>query len=246
MPAPSSPSPSGVVTENLVVEGLEIEETRWKADGANWRLVLSWLAPPGLSVDHYRVTRDGVTVGVALQTTTFRDDDVEPGMRYRYSVTALDADGASTRAAVASIRTNEPSLAEARLEGSFAMRLTARWSKGIKDPVRGGAIAFSFDPSCRHGACSVRWTVRNTRAEGTLRRSRGVYSAKLRTPLFVRNCFGRPTDESLDVHLRVKAAAPIRRAWRVTKIEGSIHEVSSSPGCKTASIDWNVRGTLQN
>ncbi|HEX7246880.1 MAG TPA: hypothetical protein VF351_02135, partial [Actinomycetota bacterium] len=65
------------------------------------------------------------------------------------------------------------------------------------------------------------------------------------TPFFVRNCFGRLTDEVLDVRLRVKAAAPVRRSWRVTKIEGSIMEVSKHPGCVTATILWSVRGTLQ-
>ena len=88
--------------------------------------------------------------------------------------------------------------------------------------------------------------MRKARTDGTLRRADAVYAAKLRTPLFVRNCFGAVVDETLDVRLRVTAAAPLRGRWRATKIEGTIEEVSSYGGCVTATIDWNVRGALQS
>lgn len=244
--APTSPAATEAPAESFKIEGLEIEEPRWKADGDNWRLVLSWLAPTGLTVDHYEVRRDGVTIDDDVRTIIFRDGDVEPGTRYRYSVAALDAAGQVTRPAVGSIKTGEPSVAEARLEGSFVVRMDVERASGTKNPVRGGAISFSFEPVCRSGACSVRWTVRKSRAEGILRRDGAAYTAALRTPFFVRNCFGRLTEEKLDVRLRVRAAAPLRHVWRATKIEGSIVEISSHPRCVTASIDWDVRGALQN
>jgi hypothetical protein len=244
--APSSAAPTGPSIESLTIEGLEIDEPRWTADGSRWRLTLTWTAPEGVEVDHYEVRRNGVTVDDAVRSTTFPDPEVKPGARYRYSVIGLDADGEATRAAVARIKTDEPSLAEARLQGTFVVRMRVVRASGTKDPVRGGAIFFSFDPSCAKGACSVRWTVRRSRAQGALQRDEASYTATLRTPFFVRNCFGRLTDETLNVRLRVRAAAPIKRTWRVTKIEGSIEEVSSHPGCKTASIDWDVHGTLQS
>jgi len=243
---PISPTPTGAPTESLSIDGLKIDQPRWKADEASWKLTLSWQAPVGLAVDHYEVVRDGVTLDDAIGSTSFRDTDVVPGGRYRYSVMAVDADGEVTSPAVASIRAGEPPLAEARLEGSFVVRMTVTRASGTKKPVRGGAIFFSFDPQCGRGACSVRWTVRDSRAQGTLRRDGAGYAATLRTPFFVRNCKGRLTDEKLDVALRVRAAAPLRRAWRATKIEGSIDEVSSHRGCLTASIDWDVHGALQS
>ena len=244
--APTSPVATGAPTENLTIEGLEIDEPRWKANGANWRLVLSWQAPAGLAVDHYEVRRDGVTVAGEVGSTKFRDDDVEPGARYRYSVAGFDALGQATLPAVDSIDTRGPAVAEARLEGRFVVRMVVERATGTRNPVRGGAIFYSFDPACGEGACSVRWAVRKSRAEGTLRRDGAEYTATLRTPFFVRNCFGRLTEEKVDVRLRVTGAAALGHAWRATKIEGSIVEVSSHPGCVTASIDWDVRGALQN
>ncbi len=244
--APSSPVSTTVPIQSLAIEDLEIKEPDWRADGSNWRLILSWLAPDGLVLDHYEVARDGVTIDDAVESATFRDNGVEPGARYRYSVIGLDAAGHATQAVVGSIKTDEPSLAEARLEGSFAVRMTVERASGTKNPVRGGAIFFSFDPTCSRGACSVRWKVRNSRTSGVLDRADAAYTAKLRTPFFVRNCFGRLADEALDVRLRVSAAAPLRDRWRATKIEGSIEEVSSHRRCVTASIDWDVHGALQN
>jgi hypothetical protein len=242
---PSSPSLSPVSTATVTIEGLEFDEPRWKADGSNWRLVLSWQAPAGVTVDHYEIRRDGVTIADDVVSVSFRDTGVEPGARYRYSVTGLDADGRATQPAMDSIRTDEPPVGDARLEGSFVVRMEVERATGTRDPVRGGAIYFRFEPRCGSGACSARWTVRRSRAEGTLRRSGASYSAGLRTPFFVRNCFGRLTDEALDVRLGVEAAAPVRGSWRATKIEGTITEVSKHPGCVTASIVWAVRGTLQ-
>jgi hypothetical protein len=78
-----------------------------------------------------------------------------------------------------------------------------------------------------------------------LPRDGGTYAASVSTPLFITNCFGTVIDESINVDLRVTAAAPVHGAWRATRIEGTVHERSSSTGCMSASIDWNVRGAVQ-
>ena len=225
---------------------LEIAEPEWKANGANWVLELSWQAIDEAPIDHYEVARNGVTVDDAVAGSTFRDLDVEPGARYRYEIVGIGADGTPTRPATASIKTDEPPLSDARLEGTFVVRMVVERASGTRNPVRGGAIFYGFDPLCRSGACSVRWTVRKARTDGTLRRTDAVYAARLRTPLFVRNCFGAVVDEALDVRLRVTAAAPLRGRWHATRIEGTVEEVSSYAGCMTATIDWNVRGALQS
>jgi len=243
-PAPASAS-SSISIESLEVDGLAIDEPDWKADGANWHLQLSWVAPDEVAIDHYEIRRDGVTVDAEVDGTTFRDEQVEPGARYRYEVVGVGIEGGRTRSVRASIKTDEPRTSDARLAGSFAVRMVVRRASGTDDPVRGGGIFFGFDPRCRSGPCPVRWTVRNAKTEGTLDRDDGVYSGNLRTPLFVRNCFGAVIDEAIDVRLRVKAAAPLRGEWRATKIEGTIDEVSSFGGCMTATIHWNVRGSLQ-
>ena len=226
--------------------GLTIEEPDWKATGANWILGVSWQALEAPTIDHYEVARDGVTVDDAVVGTIFRDREVQPGVRYRYEVVGVAADGTQTRPATASIKTDEPPLSDARLDGTFVVRMVVDRATGTRNPVRGGAIFFGFDPVCDNGACAVRWSVRKARTDGMLGRTDAVYSATLRTPLFVRNCFGDVVDEVLDVRLRVTAAAPLRGRWRATRIEGTIEEVSSYGGCITATIDWNVRGALQS
>jgi hypothetical protein len=225
--------------------GLTIDEPNWKPTGANWALDVSWDALDEQTIDHYAVARDGVTVDDVVTGTVFRDREVEPGIRYRYEVVGVAADGTQTRPATVSIKTDEPTLSEARLEGTFIVRMVVERATGTRKPVRGGAIFFRFDPTCDSGACAVRWSVRKARTDGTLRRTDAVYAATLRTPLFVRNCFGTVVDESLDVRMRVTAAAASRGRWRATRIEGTIEEVSSYGGCVTATIDWKVRGALQ-
>jgi hypothetical protein len=228
------------------ITGFSIDEPAWGADSTSWQLTLTWEAPEGAEVDHYEVRRNGVTVDRDVETSVFLDDEVEPGARYRYQVVGIASGGGLVAAATTSIRTAEPALSEARLEGRFVVRMLVERATGTGDPVRGGAIGFSFEPRCSTGPCSVRWDVQQARAEGTLRRRGAEYGARLRTPLFIRNCFDAVVDEALDVRLRVVRAAPLDDQWRATKIAGSIEEVSSYRGCVTASIDWDVRGSLQN
>jgi hypothetical protein len=245
-PSPAaSARPPAIPTEQVEIEGLTIDEPGWKASGADWRLRVTWAEPADVAIDHYEVRRDGVTVDEEVEETTFVDDDVEPEARYRYEVVGVDVDGVETLGAAMSIRTEEPKVSDARLEGTFSVRMVVERASGTGDPVRGGAIFFTFDPRCRSGACDVRWNVRSARTEGTLRRTDGVYEATLRTPLFVRNCFGEVVEEVLDMHLRVSKAAPLEGRWRATKFVGAIDEISSYGGCMTATIDWSVRGLLQ-
>ena len=234
------------VTRSATIEAITIDEPAWQPDGDDWELVLTWTAPDGITIDHYEVRRNGVTIDRDVTTATFSDVDVEPGARYRYAVVGVDADGVATGEATTSIRTDEPKLALARLEGSFVVRMVVDRASGTTDPVRGGDISFTFDPACRSGPCPVGWSVRRARTDGTLRRDDAVYTAKLRTPLFIRNCHGDVVDEALVVRLRVSRAAALDGEWRATKIEGSIREISSYGGCLTATIDWNVHGSLQN
>ena len=175
-PSPAAAASSQVTpTEQVEIDGIVIDEPDWKASGANWRLRVSWEEPDDVAVDHYELRRDGVTVDREIEATTFLDDDVEPGARYRYQVVGVDLDGVETHAATASITTDRPRLSEARLQGTFTVRMVVERASGTNDPVRGGAIYFTFDPRCRSGACDVRWTVRGARTRGTLLRADAVY-----------------------------------------------------------------------
>lgn len=244
---PAASSPGGAPSiDQIVIGDVEVVEPTWKPDGSNWRVVVRWTSEGTVAVDHYVVRRNGITVDGDVEATTFRDEDAEPGARYRYEITAVDAGGAISDPASIRLRTEEPPLADARLQGRFLVRMTVEGSNGTRRPVRGGAIVHAFVPACRAGPCAVAWSVRGARTEGRLGRDGAVYAADLRTPLFIRNCFGDVVDESLAVRLRVVRAAPLGHAWRATAVEGTIGEVSSYGGCLTATVDWQVRGSLQN
>jgi hypothetical protein len=245
-PEPSAAtSPSPTTAGRPSVGNLAIEEPPWNATGSNWELRLSWDAPDGFDVDHYVVARDGIEVDDQVAGGRWTDHDVEPGARFSYRVTAMASDGTASRPAKGSIKTEAPSLDDARLEGSFFMTMHVDQATGTRDPVSGGAVVFRFDPTCRNGPCSVRWTVRDRQTDALLPREGGAYAASVSTPLFITNCFGAVIDESVNADLRVTAAAPVHDAWRATRIEGTVRERSSSSGCVSASIDWNVRGVLQ-
>lgn len=238
-----APSPSPV--ERPVVQNLAIAEPDWKADGSNWALELTWDAPEGFEVDHYVVTRDGVEAGDDVTATRWNDRDAEPGARVAYTVTAFDPDGRRSKPAKASIKAGAPAVDDARLDGSFFMRMRVDKATGTRDPVSGGAVIFRFDPACAKGPCAVRWTVRDRQTDAMLPRKGARYAATVSTPLFITSCFGSVIDESVGVDLRVTAAAPVHGSWRATKIEGTVHERSTASGCMSASIDWNVRGVVQ-
>ena len=245
-PQPSAAtSPSPTTAGRPSVDNLAIEEPTWNAAGSNWELRLSWDAPEGFDVDHYVVARNGIEVDDRVAGGRWTDRDVEPGARFSYRVTAMATDGTASRPAKGSIKTGTPSMDDARFEGSFLMAMHVDEATGTRDPVSGGAVIFRFDPTCGKGPCSVRWTVRDRETDAVLPRDGGTYAASVSTPLFIKNCFGTVIDESVNVHLRVTAAAPVHGAWRATRIEGTVHERSSSSGCMSASIDWNVRGALQ-
>ena len=242
---PSAGTPPPAV-DRATVSDVEIAEPRWQPDGSNWALNLSWSAPAGVTLDHFVVMRNGESVIDGVPGDSWIDEDVEPGVRYRYAVFGVAADGATTRPGLATIRTGTPAVADARLEGTFEMLMHVDSATGTEAPVSGGGTFFRFEPRCSNGPCDVRWTVRSRTTDAMLPRSGGSYGGRVRTPFLVRNCFGTAIDEKVVVRFRVVAASPSDGRWRATRIDGTIDETSSWSGCRTASIDWNVRGFVKS
>ncbi len=154
-PSPSSSSGATLV-ESAAIERLEISEPEWRPDGGNWGLALTWTAP-AVTVDHYVVRRNGITIDDDVDGTRFLDEAAEPGARYRYEVRGVDAAGASTPTTAGRIETAAPARTRARLDGRFLVRMVVGRSTGTRNPVRGGAILYTFAPVCRSGPCSVGW-----------------------------------------------------------------------------------------
>jgi hypothetical protein len=227
------------------VQGFEIIEPVWGADGSTWFLDLSWEAPVSSSVDRYVVSRDGVVVQDELALPSWRDSEVRPATRYEYEVVAISTTGAEGAPASRSIVTGAPPVAQARLQGPFVVAMQARNSRGIDDPVADGDLVFRFVPRCATGPCSVAWTVANHPTRAILARRGSAYGRRTRTPFLIRNCFGRATHETVVVRMRVRQGAVINGLWRARSISGLIRESSRSPECRTASIRWSFRGRIK-
>lgn len=228
------------------IDRLVITQPNWRPGGSNWALELTWVATGATPFDHYEAWRDGEAMDESIESAAWTDRNVQPGTRYRYAVVGVTVDGSRTRPERSAIVTDTPPVADARLEGSFVMVMRAEASEGVDDPVNGGKVVFRFDPVCRRGACSTRWTVRDRATDVTLTREGAIYAGRDHTPLLIHNCFGDETDERVRARFRVVDAASRRGRWRAVEIDGSIAERSAWRGCMVASIRWTVHGVSRH
>jgi hypothetical protein len=222
------------------------QPSRWRDDPKTWSVKLSWNAPSGFEVDHYRVDRDGRTESSAVSGTTFTDHDAEPGTTYHYSVVAFDASGAQTKPGVTTVKTGIPPVADTRLEGPFVMKLHITSQSGLQGGAHGGGIIFLFDPSCGSGACNVVWSLRGSSGSGTLVRKGASYAGTVHAPFYVHSCHGGAISETLVFHLRIRAGEAFHGQWRAGKIDGTLDESAPAFGCVTAHLTYRLIGFAQH
>jgi Fibronectin type III domain len=217
----------------------------WRSSADSWAITLTWQAPPEVSIDHYELSRDDAPLDTDVRETTYRDTDVNPGTTYRYSVVGVSADGVPTGPAVAKVRANAPALGDARLEGSFLVKMEVASSSGLTAEPSGGSLMFVYDPLCGADACNTKWRVRAHDPTATLARHGSRYRGKAHGALLLRGCTGGTIDETIEIQTRILAAGPVRDTWRATRIEGSLRESGKAPGCTAASITWTFEGVIQ-
>ncbi len=228
------------------IPALDVAQPRvWGASASSWAITLSWQAPPDVSVDHYEVRRDDAPLADDLSDPTYRDTDVEPGATYTYSVIGLSADDVPTRPAVATVKAHAPAPSDARLEGSFLVKMEVASSSGLTAEPSGGSLMFVYDPGCGTGTCSTKWRARSHAPSALLARHGGRYRGKAHGSLLLRGCTGGSINETIDVQTRVLDAGPVRGTWRATRVRGSLHETGKAPGCTAASITWTFEGVIQ-
>ena len=244
--ASPSTSASTSATSSVQLRGLAADQpSRWPADPHGWRVTLSWDAPEGITIDHYEVDRDGRTIGKDVSGTRFTDDGAEPASTYRYEVRGVDADGATTAPDSVDVTTGSPSTADARLDGSFVMKLHITSQSGLQSGAHGGGIVFVFQPRCHAGPCDVVWSRRGSSGSGILRRNGASYGGTARAPFLVHSCHGGVIDETLVFHLRVSDGEAFHREWRASRIDGTLDETASSSGCLTARLAYRLVGFAQ-
>jgi hypothetical protein len=252
-----SPSASGVATASVVAASpspspavaptsLHADQPRvWRADPRAWTVVLTWRPPAGFEADHYEIERNGRTLRTDLPGTRLVDQEVIPETEYRYGVTAVDVQGTRTAAATVTVETSAPRVADARLDGRFAMRMHITDQGGLQGGASGGGMLFRYEPVCENGPCDVVWSRVGSPGSGRLDRDDASYDGTVRAPFVIGSCRGGSVTETLVFGTRVVEASAVRGQWRATKITGTLEESASSSGCVTATIDWNFTGFVQ-
>jgi hypothetical protein len=180
-----------------------------------------------------------------LPGTRLVDQDVLPETPYHYEVTAVDAGGVRTDTASVTVDTNAPPVADARLEGRFAMKMHITGQGGLQGGASGFAMLFLYDPACAKGACDVTWSRKDRPGSGRIPLAGGAYHGTVHSAFQIRSCHGGTLTETLAFTTKVVEASVIHGQWRATKIEGTLHESAPASGCVTATIDWKFTGFIQ-
>jgi hypothetical protein len=107
-------------------------------------------------VDHYVVRRNGRSIG-SISTPSFRDDDVLPGVAYRYLVVAVSASGYEAAPVRVTVKTSNASQGDAAIGGTYSFQMHATSQFGYKKGNWKGTywIDVEFDPFCDAGCSSA-------------------------------------------------------------------------------------------
>lgn len=240
---PATVQPIPARTAAVELAELEASVQRWTGDPRTWTVELTWIVS-GNEVDHYTMTRNGKKLDQQVEGTSFVDSDVVPKAVYHYEVVAVDPDGNASRPGTATVRTSALDKADARMEGRWVLTL-----KILSSTIGagGGIIVVTFDPRCNRGPCDVRWAFARTENEGTAARRGRSYMGVGRGSFLTRDCHGDPVSSTVTVDFRITKALTIGRAWRATKIAGTVDEdVPAVSNCLSAHTRWTFTGEVQS
>jgi hypothetical protein len=219
--------------------------TDLRAEPTAFAVRLNWTAPAeGPEIERYALYRDGAWLTfLSGSETEYSDDGVLPGKEYSYAIEARAGKTASGRTSV-SVETPVPSLRAARLEGFFNVRTRITSQSGYGD-YDAPTFGWSFTPSCREGACDVRWRDLHTkRIHGKLARHGARYRGSY-TGDFYMECSGAQATTSLEIDLKVVKARVVDDEWRATRVVGTIDQSEAAQlGCRSSEARLAVRARL--
>jgi hypothetical protein len=207
-------------------------------------VVLVWRPPRSGAVTNYRISRDGLALGVTRPPATrYVDEGAAPGATLTYEVVVVTDGLPASEPAVVRIRTPLPPLKDARLVGVFNVKLRRTSTYGISDVPEKSSAGWRFRPECSTGPCDVRWTENfadlpaleltrdGARYEGSATGKPGV------------TCGGTESTGSYSLVVRVVAAELIAGVWQATKIEGTwSYSVPAQLGCRSGGTTWEGVG----
>lgn len=205
--------------------------------------MLTWELPAE-EVERFELFRDGASLATQSgSATSYTDEDVVPGQAYDYQIASASDDLVTARVN-ANTTTAVPPLRAARLDGTF--NITTRFTSkvGYGDYARPN-FGWRFELRCPEGPCNVAWRgIHNRRVRGRLERRGARYSGTYIGP-FTIACEGNPSTSTVDLTLKVVAAAAIDGEWLATRVRGTIEQTETAQfGCRSAEATMTVRGRL--
>jgi len=226
---PATPSDLGARAEPLAVE------LRWSADTT---------AGP---IEGFTIYRNGTEIGTVagLASGRFVDDDALPLVRYVYSVAAFGQDAIASEPAEVRVRTPAAPLSDARLEGTFDVKLREVSTFGYTTSGGDTTGGWTFTPRCGRGSCDVKvaQVFRGSRSV-TMERRSARYRARGSGQLGVR-CGGTPSTSTFTIDVEVTKAKTVDGAWHAVAIAGTFtHREAAQLGCVAGGAELELAGRL--
>lgn len=194
-----------------------------------------WAAPADAPApDEYVILRDGSNIGsVSGTTTSYKDTALSPMTAYEYEVAAVWSGHRSNASDALKVSTAKPSVASARVSGTYDVRIRIKTSGG--GDLRPGLAwndSWSFAPKCSSGPCSV--TLEGEISPGgfsshgftvTLNRyPGGIYTGTTRA--HITHCGVKPlvvdVTNTISVRLKVTGGEMSSDVWTATTMSGSM------------------------
>jgi hypothetical protein len=217
-----------------------------KGQTSPFGVALSWSAPVGQSVQGYRIFRAGFQVAaVPSDTTTYLDPNVAPGQTYTYEILTRGEGLFQSSKVSTEVKVPVPTLASARLDGSFSVKFKTTSQSGYVGTLGGFTLGWDFNPKCRKDACDVTLKDQSIKDLKTTLSRNGINYSGTDSAKFIGSCGGVPDTSTLTVELHVVKARIIEGEWRATKLVGTV--VESHPaisGCTSGGAHFNVTATF--
>ena len=195
----------------------------------------------------YTVYRNGTEIGTVTGggPGRFTDDDVVPLVRYVYAVAAVGEDDLASEPVELRVKTPAAPLSDARLEGTFDVRIEQVSTFGYTSSGGDRAGGWSFSPRCERGACDVKVArVFRGAASVSMDRSSASYRAQGSGKLGVR-CGGTPSTSTYVIRLKVTRAETVDGVWHAVALEGTfVHREAAQLGCVAGGANLRLTGRL--
>jgi hypothetical protein len=234
---------AGCTTSNGSSKTTTPRITSLTAEAANAdEIDLTWAAT-GTGIHGYRVSRDGTYLNL-VEATSYEDTGVEPDTTYTYELSVRDAKGRFVGEKTVTASTPAPPpLSQARLDGSYYMRMQftsenySNWRVGERrrEP-------WTFTARCDSGACgAVVQTNRRGEHKAHLVRRGATYSGKGTDTLFA--CEKVRITETYAVTLHVVRGAYVDGQWSAKAVVGTL-TLDGPPvnGCAAGHATMSLHG----